>query len=340
MSVKLGVISQNLMQFKFEEGLRHARDLGFQAVEVGACGLWGRNFCDVEKLLADKGEIDRWLEAFARHDLEISALGGHGAPLLPDKTVAEEYSREFRQTCKLMELAGIKRLTLLAGLPEGAEGDTAPNWVTFAEWPFLRDTLKWQWEKRLIPYWREHGKIAHDHGVTLCFEMHGGDLIHNPVALKRLHEELGPVVGCNFDISHMWYQGIDPIEALRYLGPLVQHVHAKDVLIHQHNVRLRGMMATIPNEQLTERPWTYTLSGWGHDEVAWREFVTTLHLLGYDHVLSVEMESEYFDVEEGLAKSVAFLKPLVLEKPPGPKWWEIAGMGRAGGLTQDRGEKG
>ena len=113
--MKLGVISQNLMQFEFEEGLRYARDLGFQAIEVGACGLWGRNFCDVERLIADKGEIDRWLDAFARHDLEISALGGHGAPLLPDKTVAAEYSREFRQTCKLMELAGIKRLTLLGG---------------------------------------------------------------------------------------------------------------------------------------------------------------------------------------------------------------------------------
>jgi hypothetical protein len=29
---------------------------------------------------------------------------------------------------------------------------------------------------------------------------------------------------------------------------------------------------------------------------------------------------------------VAFLKPIVLEKPPGAKWWEIAGMERAGGL--------
>ena len=40
--MKLGVISQNLEQFEFEDGLRYARDMGFQAVEVGACGLWGR----------------------------------------------------------------------------------------------------------------------------------------------------------------------------------------------------------------------------------------------------------------------------------------------------------
>ena len=334
--MKLGVISQNLEPFAFEDGLRYARDKGFQAVEVGACGLWGRGYCDTERLLADPGEIQRWLDTFARHDLEISALGGHGAPLLPDKQTAATYSREFRQTCELMERAGIKRITLLAGLPEGAEGDTAPNWVTFAEWPFLRDTLDWQWEQRLLPYWREHGKIAADHGVTLCFEMHGGDMIHNPVTLKRLHEEIGPVVACNFDISHLWYQGIDPVDALYYLGPLVQHVHAKDILINRHNARVRGMMDSTSTEQSAERSWTYTLAGWGHDEATWREFVTTLRLTGYDHVISLEMESEYFEVEEGLDKSVAFLKPLILEKPPGAKWWEIAGMERSGGLGKTR----
>jgi sugar phosphate isomerase/epimerase len=199
----------------------------------------------------------------------------------------------------------------------------------------LRDTLEWQWEKRLLPYWREHGKIAADHGVTICFEMHGGDMIHNPVTMKRLHDEVGPAAACNFDISHLWYQGIDPIEALFYLGPLVQHVHAKDILISRHNARLRGMMDSTSTEEFSERAWTYTLAGWGHDEAAWREFVSTLRLLGYDHVISLEMESEYFEVEEGLEKSVAFLKPLVIERPSGAKWWEIAGMERAGGLTQE-----
>ncbi len=333
--MKLGVISQNFMQFEFEEGLRQARDLGFQAMEVGACGLWGAKFCEREKLLADPGEIRRWLDAFARHDLEISSLGGHGAPLLPDEEAAAEYSRQFRQTCELMEKASIQRLTLLAGLPEGAEGDTAPNWVAFAEWPFLRDTLEWQWEKRLLPYWREHGKIAADHGVTLCFEMHGGDMIHNPVTLMRLRQELGPVTACNFDIAHMWYQGIDPIEAVRYLGDAIQHVHVKDTRIHDANARIKGMMDTTTIEQPEQRSWTYTLVGWGHDAAVWRDFISTLRLSGYDHVLSVEMECEYIQVEEGLEKSVAFLKPMVLEHPPGPKWWEYVGLERAGGLSQD-----
>ncbi len=334
--MKLGVISSNLMQYEFEEGLRYARELGLGAIEVGACGLASnRKFCDRERLVAHRDEIPRWLEAFERNQLEISALIGHGAPLMPDKAIAQEYSRQFRQTCQLMEWAGIRRMTLLSGLPEGAEGDRTPVWVTFADLPFLRDTVEWQWEKRLIPYWREHGKIAGDHGVTLCFEMHGGDLVHNPVTLKRLHQEIGSVVACNFDISHMWFQSIDPCEAVRYLGDLVQHVHAKDTHIQAHNVRLRGFNDSASVESPEQRPWNFTIPGWGHGESAWKEFVTALQFVGYDHVLSIEMECEYLNVEEGLKKSIDFLKPIVFEKEPGPKWWELAGMSDAGSLWKE-----
>ena len=335
--MKLGVICQNLMEYEFEKGLKYAHDLGLRAIEVGAAGLWGRSFCDAQNLLdGGQGEIDRWLDTYAQYDLEISAIGAHGAPLTPEKQVARVWSDEFLTACRLMEKAGLRRMTLLAGLPEGAEGDTAPNWVTFAEWPFLRDTLEWQWEERLLPYWREHGKIAADHGVTLCFEMHGGDMIHNPITLKRLHDEIGPVVACNFDISHLWYQHIDPIAALHYLGPLVQHVHAKDTMIHDENARLRGVMDAGTTERPDQRAWTYTLTGWAHGEAVWREFVTTLRLIGYDHVISLEMECEYIAVKEGLEKSVAFFKPLILEEPVGKKWWEVVGMERAGGLAVDR----
>ena len=330
--MKLGVISQNLMQFDFEEGLKYAQNLGLSAVEVGALGLWGRGYCNVEKLVADPGEMRRWLDAFARYELEISALGGHGAPLMPTKEIADKYSRDFRQTCKLMEMAGIQRMTLLSGLPEGAEGDKSPNWVTFADLPFLNETLQWQWEQRLLPYWREHAKIAGDHGVTLCFEMHGGDMIHNPVTLMRFREEIGPVIACNLDVSHLWFQGIEPVEAVRFLGDAIQHVHAKDTYIQPHNLRLRGHHDASSVAQNGQRPWTFTIPGWGHDATEWCAFITALRLAGYDHVLSIEMECDYIAVEEGLEKSVAFLKPLVLEKPPGAKWWEIAGMKGAGSL--------
>ena len=81
--MKLGVISSNLMQFEFEEGLRYAKKLGLGAVEVGACGLASnKKYCDREHLVSHRHAISVWLDAFARNDLEISALIGHGLSLI------------------------------------------------------------------------------------------------------------------------------------------------------------------------------------------------------------------------------------------------------------------
>ena len=320
--MKLGINTGFLMKFDFEQGLKWCQDHGVVAAEVSATGD-PRPFCDVEKLLADQGELDRWLKAYASHGIELYSFSGHGAPLTPDKEKAAEYSRQFLQVCKLMERVGCTRMALVAGLPEGAEGDSLPAWIVHIDSQGFHNALEWQWEQRLLPYWREHGKIARDHGVTLCFEMQINDMIHSPVKLRRLHDELGPVVACNFDISHMWVQQIDPFEAMHYLGDLIQNVHLKDTLIHEPNCRLRGLFDTTGLGHYRECSWTFAQPGWGHDEQTWREVIATLRFLGYEGILSLEMESEYMEMQEGLEKAAAYIRPLVLENPPGPPWWQI-----------------
>ena len=73
-----------------------------------------------------------------------------------------------------------------------------------------------------------------------------------------------------------------------------------------------------------DRSWNFTQVGWGHDEATWREVITTLRFVGYNDILSLEMECEYMDVEEGLRKSADFIKPIMLEEPVGTKYWEYA----------------
>lgn len=324
--MKLGINTHFIMKFEMAEGLKFCQELGVQAVEVASTGPSAKRFCDVDKLLADKGERDRWLDLYVNSGLEIYSFSGHGTPLFPEKQITTEYSRQFRQSCKLMELLGVTRMALVAGLPEGAEGDHLPVWIVNTDLPFFRSALEWQWEKRLIPFWKEHGKIASDHGVTLCFEMQINDMIHNPVKLRRLREEIGPVVACNFDISHMWAQGIDPFEAMHYLGDLIQNVHLKDTLIHEPNMRLHGVFDSTGLEGYRDRSWTFTIPGWGHDERTWREVITTLRFLNYEGILSLEMESEYIEIQEGLEKAAAFIKPMLLQQPPGPAWWQVTSV--------------
>lgn len=320
--MKLGINTGFIMKFEFEEGLRFSRDIGVTAVEVGTMSPAAKKYCDLDTLLGDRGELNRWLDIYSSYGMEIYSFSAHGEPLTPDRKAAEEYSLKFRKTCELMSKIGASRMIVVSGLPEGAEGDSLPAWIVNTDANVLKDALKWQWERRLIPYWKEHAKIATDHGITLCFEMQILQMVHTPLQLRRLREELGPVVACNYDISHMWVQDIDPFEALFCLRDMIENVHLKDTLYHGPNLRIRGKFDPTSPGEYRDRSWTFTLPGWGHDEQTWREVITALRFVGYSGILSLEMESDYMEVEEGLLKAAAFIKPMMIERPTGRLWWE------------------
>lgn len=324
--MKIGVVSNALLQFDFEEGLDALKRLEVERIEI-ACAGYHRNlkFGDPALLSSDQSERSRWLGAIESRGLEISALAIHGPALSPDKEVADGYRTEFRNACELAEAIGVDRLTLLGGLPEGAPGDRTPHWVCNAWPPEEQDILKWQWEERVLPHWRQQAEIAEAHGCRLCFEMHPNDVLHNPAALLRLKAEIGPVIGCNFDPSHLFWQGMNPIEALRAVAPLTYHVHAKDTQISDHVVRVNGVLDPKPFSELDQRAWDFRTVGYGHGESFWREFVSVLRAIEYDDVVSIEHEDEYMDPQEGLEKAVELLKSVVLERPRVSSWDLVAG---------------
>ena len=326
--MKIGVNTLFLVHFEFEEGLRFVQERGTQMIEISVVGEASRKYCDPDKLLADRGELDRWLDTLKRYGLEISALAAHGDALSPNKDVAEGFSRQFRQACELAEAAGVDRLTLNSGLPAGAPDDTSPCWVVDPSKPHNRSILRWQWEERVIPVWRQYAKIAQDHGCLLCIEPWIGDVVHSPTKLMRLRDEIGPVIGCNLDPSHLFVQQIDVLETILYLSEAIYHVHIKDTRFNTQRLKLQGLLDTTPLLNPQERPWNFTLIGWGHDHRFWSDFITNLRFVGYEGALSVEMESDYMNVTEGLEKSFAYVRSLALEEAPAPDthWWEYAGF--------------
>ncbi len=323
--MKLGVNTFFVLCFEFEEALDFLQERTVQAVEVAVLDEPTLKFCDTEKLLKDKGELNRWLDRLKEHGLEISAFCAHGEPLSPNKEVAEAYSQGFRQVCQLAEATGVDRLVVVAGLPEAGPGETIPYWVSDSTRTFSHDIVCWQWEKRLIPYWQEHGKIAEDHGCQLAVEPQLCDLVYSPLTLMKLRESVGPVIGCNFDPSHLLVQHIDLVEAVNYLSKLILHVHIKDTHFDRSRLAVQGLLDPTSHRTPKARSWKFTLIGWGHDQLFWRNFFTALRFVGYEGALSIEMECDYFDVREGLERSIEFLKPLIPEKPPGKRWWEYAG---------------
>jgi len=319
--MKIGVFLVLFQNEPMEKALDYVKGVGAEAVEIGTGGYPGNAHLNPEEFLAKEDNIKRLKEAVASRGLEISGLSCHGNPVHPNKEIAEKHHRDFENTVLLAEKLGVKNVITFSGCPGDSENSRYPNWVT-CPWPndFL-EVVNWQWEEKLIPYWKKAGQFARDHGVRVAFEMHPGFCVYNPETLLKIRSVVGDVIGANFDPSHLFWQGIDPLLALRALEGAVYHVHAKDTKIDPKNSPVNGNLDTKPYTQESQRSWIFRTIGYGHDLGFWKDFVSTLRLIGYDEVLSIEHEDSLMSGREGFEKAVALLKEVVIKEKTGEAWW-------------------
>jgi sugar phosphate isomerase/epimerase len=139
-------------------------------------------------------------------------------------------------------------------------------------------------------------------------------VVYSVPTLLRLREAVGPVVGANYDPSHLMWMGAEPLAAIDALGDAIYHVHAKDTRI-EPAVALHSRLETLPAAYAAERAWNYVTLGHGHDEEFWRDFSAALQRAGYDDVLSIEHEDQAMDPVEAVTESVALLRRAAVEAP-------------------------
>jgi sugar phosphate isomerase/epimerase len=322
--MKIGVLTVLYSDRPLEAVLDRAVELGLGAVELGTGNYPGSAHADPEALLADPTALRALRESVAARGLQISALSCHGNPLHPDPEVAKAHHETWRSTLRLAEALEIDVVNTFSGCPGDGTGQKYPNWVT-APWPpEYAELLQWQWDEVAIPYWREENEVAEAHGLRgIGLEMHPGFLVYNPETLLRLRAAAGTRIGANFDPSHLVWQGIDPVQAIKELGAVgaIFHAHAKDTRVDEANVRRNGVLDTKGYERAIDRAWTFRTVGYGNGERFWRDIVSTLRLVGYDGVLSIEHEDLLASVDEGLERAVALLHSVNLTEAPAEMWW-------------------
>jgi sugar phosphate isomerase/epimerase len=312
--MKIGMITDSLPGTDFDTLVATAARLELDMLEF-ACGNWSS---------APHIELDRMLESdaarrdfkarLAAHGIAISALNCSGNPLHPGDA-GKRHDDVTRKTIRLASLMGVDRVVMMSGCP-GAPGDSHANWIT-TEWPLeVREILRWQWDEVLIPYWRGLVRYANDLGIRkLCLELHGHQNVYNVRTLHKLRDAVGETVGANFDPSHPMWMGADPHAGARALGEAIYYVHAKDTRIEPTLAAVNGLIETIPGDRFRERAWNYITLGYGHGEQWWREFVAVLAAVGYDDVFSIEHEDPMLPALEGVEKSVAFLRNVLIKLP-------------------------
>lgn len=308
-----------LNSYKLEDALKYLHSLGVQAMEVGAGGYPGDAHLKPEEIIGKPDKAKEYKELFAKYDIEISAISCHGNP---QKEIAENFHNQFKNAILAAEELGVKTIIGFAGCPGDCETSKYPNWVT-CPWPDDFGTiLKWQWEEKVIPYWKDMAKFAKEHGIEkIAFEMHPGFVVYNPETLLKLRAAVGDIIGANFDPSHLFWQEINPTSAIKALKGAIYLFHAKDTLIDERNCGVNGVLDTKPYDDILNRSWVFRTVGYGHGKECWNDMISMLKATGYDGAISIEHEDGLMSPNEGLEKAIAFLKEVLIYETPGDMWW-------------------
>jgi sugar phosphate isomerase/epimerase len=137
--------------------------------------------------------------------------------------------------------------------------------------------------------------------------------------MERLATEINAThVGAEMDPSHLFWQGIDPVAAIEYLGDLVYHAAAKDTRVNEQNCRVYGVLddrfqrvradqdplsiggRNTLNRWPADASWQFVAVGRGHDPQFWVRFLQALQAVDPGIAVNIEHEDAELDQVEGL----------------------------------------
>lgn len=310
--IPIGVFDPVYDKLSIDEMLDKVSGLGLEAMEIGTGGYPNNPHCPMDELLADAGKAKAWKKKFEDRGISVATLSCHGNPLHPDKKQAARDAEVFRKTVRLAERLDVKVIVGFSGCPGGSPTDTQPNWVTYRWPPEYAAMLDWQWKEKVIPYWKDAAKFAREHGIhKLAFEMHPNFVVYNPRTLLSLREAVGEEIGANCDLSHLFWQGCDPVEVIHFLGKqgAIYHAHMKDTVFFPNNVNKYGVLNfASETRDLPQASETFRAVGYGHSANLWKAVVQAYMDVSYEGILSIENEDPILPGEVGVERAAYVLK--------------------------------
>jgi sugar phosphate isomerase/epimerase len=321
--MKLGAYTACLHDRPLDETLKILGELGLTGAEINTGGFIAAPHIPIDDILAGAGAREDYLGRFQQAGITLTGLNVNGNPLNPDPGVGPKHAEDLRRTIEVAAALGVKRVVTMSGLPAGEPGGTVANWVVNPWDSQYLDILDYQWTEVAVPFWRDIQARDAAHDVKVCIEMHPHNLVFNPPTLQRLVEQTNAThIGAEMDPSHLFWQGMDPVEAVRHLGGLVFHAAAKDTRINDANVKRFGVLddrfdrtpadanplnlggRNTLNQWPQSPSWQFVAVGRGHGvDDFWVPFLRALHDVDPDMAVNIEHEDAELDQVEGLRQA-------------------------------------
>jgi sugar phosphate isomerase/epimerase len=283
--LKLGFVSAILADFSLEHVVKFAGNHGFSCLEVmcwpsgnaDSRRYAGVTHIDVGNLTDAKvSEIKYLLKESA---VTISALGYYPNPLDPDPGRSEFYIEHIKQVIRGAARLGIPVVNTFIG--RDPSKNIKDNLAIFADvWPSII-------------------RVAEENNIKIGIENcpmfftddewpGGKNLATTPAVWDRMFEIIpSPILGLNYDPSHMIWQMMDEIKPIYNYKERLHHIHLKDAKVYKDKLDRVGIMANPLEYHSPKLP--------GLGDVNWRGFFAALTDVRYRGPVVIEVEDKAYE---------------------------------------------
>ena len=313
--MKLGFFTANFTEKPLEEVARMAAENGYEALEIPA--YEGNGQFDPQEMV--KGNNAKTTRSMVEnYGLSISALSNHADSLLIMGPHGVDTDGIFEGTKEEKIKFGTESLLRTAQAANALEvpvvvGFTGvENFGRYFPFPYAKgwEVMEQEFVEKFIPILNKFK----EYGVKFAVEPHPNNFIYDIHTAERAVElvDKHPCLGYNLDPANLIYLGLKVEIFINKLKDRIFHVHAKDGEIVEHNLPVGGILMQGDWQRL-DRTFRFRIPGWG--SVCWKKIITELSMIGYSSVLSYEHEDVTMSRADGVRKTAAYLKPLLIEAP-------------------------
>ncbi len=294
--------------------VRKAAEFGYEGLEL-AC--WGDHF-EVDRALADDNYCRQKRDLLERHHLQCLAISNHlvgqavldiiderhkailppsvwgdGNPAGVNKRAAEE----LMNTARAAQKFGVEVVNGFTG---------SSIWPLLYSFPPVSEQMIEAGFELLAERFNPILDVFGECGVKFALEVHPTEIAFDLYTAERALKALDyrEEFGFNFDPSHLYWQGVDPVEFIRAFPDRIYHVHVKDAITTLNGKT--GILASHLNFGDDRRGWDFRSPGRG--AVNFEEIIRALNKIHYDGPLSVEWEDMGMDREFGAREACEFTR--------------------------------
>ncbi|TDF98055.1 sugar phosphate isomerase/epimerase family protein [Paenibacillus piri] len=265
--MKIGFYQSCYMDWDLPQTFKWAKENGFHGIELHGGPRY--KYLDWTKLANGSG-CGPMIELQQKYEIPITGIMFGALPYLSSDP---EERRRAADTVKLLLKAaaniGVKVVSTFTGRdPALSVEDNIPLIA-----PVFTDIA--EYAERL------NVKLAFENCPMYEFWPPVYNIAISPALWREIFDRVpSPALGLNIDPSHLIWQGIDIVQAVHDFKDKIVLSQAKDTELLPQVQRVEGMM--------TCKWWRHRIPGQG--DVDWNKFVTALHDIGYDGILSIEHE--------------------------------------------------